>query len=229
MILGASLLAAAASDWAVVTLVAVIGVACGPALLGLARRLCLEPLPGLLDRRSIGLAAGSIMAVGGVLLSFGGLALPSALALGAGLALVIVVSMVDAAEHRIPNRLTYPAIGGCLISATVAVLGASDRVGASTPAISALVGGLVFALLLLVPHVVRPDAMGMGDVKLAFPLGFAIGWVRADALEVIIALGWTLAAASAFGLIGAVSLHRRSVPFGPALSAATVLTVTLLV
>ena len=139
--------------------------------------------------------------------------------------------MVDLAEHRIPNLVTYPVIGGCL--ATVAIAAATT--GFEGPAAAAVVGGVMFASILLSLHLLRPDAMGLGDVKLVFPLGFAIGWVVGDAAAAPAAVGFTLIGASVFGIAAAVRLHNvagvslrgRSVPFGPPLSIAASITIAV--
>lgn len=145
-------------------------------------------------------------------------------ALAAGAAVLLAVSIIDVVHHRIPNAITYPSIVFCGVVVVMGMLeGHDDR------AIAALAGGAVFGLLLYVPHRLAPHSMGLGDVKLAFPLGFGIGWVQADATSTLLFVGWTLAAASAIGLaMAAVAARLRgqrmmagqAVAFGPALSLA---------
>jgi len=130
------------------------------------------------------------------------------------LAVLVSVSVVDLRERRIPNRLTYPTMFVCI---ALVITGA--------PATPALVGAAVFSTTLLVPHLLRPDAMGFGDVKLALILGFAIGWVAAGWSEAVVAVGWTVALSSAVGLVGAAVWRRRSIPFGPALSIGSTITI----
>ena len=168
----------------------------------------------------MGWIAGAGMAGGMVLASVRTPSFAAFVGVSIGLALLIVVSLVDVLERRIPDHLTYPAIATCLGVAAVA---------SRSSAVSALVGAAVFTLILLVPHLLRPDAMGRGDVKLAFPLGFAIGWARGDAIEVVIAVGWTVAAASIVGLLIAALARRRSIAFGPPLSVATAVVLAIIV
>lgn len=146
-------------------------------------------------------------------------------ALAVGAVVLAAVSFVDVVHHRIPNAITYPSIVLCGV---IAVLG--PAAGHDDRVVAALVGAVAFGLLLYVPHRHAPDAMGLGDVKLALPLGFSIGWVHADAGMTLLLVGWTLAAASAIGLvmaaIAAWSRGKRikaqqAVAFGPALSIAT--------
>ncbi len=153
-----------------------------------------------------------------------------------GSAMLVVLSIVDLAEHRIPNLITYPTIVACLgfSAAAASMERALDDVR------SALVGAALFVVVLLVLHLWRPAAMGLGDVKLAFPLGFAIGWFTGDAAMAPAAVGFALVGASVIGLAmaalpvgenarpdGDVSFRGRAVPFGPPLSAAASLTIAL--
>jgi leader peptidase (prepilin peptidase)/N-methyltransferase len=130
------------------------------------------------------------------------------------LVVLVAVSVVDLRERRIPNRLTYPTLLACL---GLAIAGA--------PAAPALVGAAAFSATLLLPHLLRPDAMGLGDVKLALILGFAIGWVATGWSEAVVAVGWTVALSSVVGLVGAAIWRRRSIPFAPALSIGSTITI----
>ena len=145
--------------------------------------------------------------------------------------MLVVASIVDLRQHRIPNSITYTAMGLCLAAVGVGLL-----VGDGSRVLSATVGATVFALLLYLPHRVRPHSMGLGDVKLAVSLGFAIGWAQGGVIVTLLAVGWTLAASSIFGLlmaaVAAASRGERprsgqAVPFGPALSLAASLVVVL--
>lgn len=223
---------------------AVVAAGSGPALDACANRLRRSPSgcpnrQAARDRR--GPAGTLVLAVVGA-----GLLAPSwqlFVALMIGAVLLVIAAMVDIAERRIPNRLTYPATVTCLAIAGVAVLSASS----TDAAWSALVAAAVFSSLLLVIHLARPDGMGLGDVKLAFPLGFGIGWVVEDAALAPAAVGFALTAASLVGLTFAVSSAVRtsefrarpsgpesgpsfrgtSLPFGPALSLGGSLTMAL--
>lgn len=157
---------------------------------------------------------------------------------GALLCVLVAVSVVDAWEYRIPDRIVFPAIGVTVALALAVLVGRAvnapvDGVHQLHP-LSALVGAGCFALLIGVPHVVRPDAMGLGDVKLAVLLGAAIGLHRSDAIEAIAAVGWAVALAAAAGLLAAVVAQRAGrgdrsnmIPFGPPLSLGTWLVIVV--
>lgn len=154
---------------------------------------------------------------------------------------LIALSVADLRSHRIPDRILFPSIGisALVMTAAAAALGEPERLG------WALSGAAGYGAVLLAVHLASPDGMGRGDVKLALLLGAAIGWLRAPAFDTALLVVWSLLAASALGLGGAViarvvsrsgsmarigrvvddagrSLRRVRVPFGPALSGATI-------
>jgi leader peptidase (prepilin peptidase)/N-methyltransferase len=97
---------------------------------------------------------------------------PEALAFGLLALLGVALAAIDLAVHRLPDRLTlraYPPLIALLAVAAVAE-GTPARLG------TALAAGAVTALAYLVLVLIRPDQLGLGDVKLAGLLGIALGW-----------------------------------------------------
>ena len=142
-------------------------------------------------------------------------------ALGAGLALAAylylasiscALALIDVDVHRLPDRIVLPAYGVDAVLLT----GSAVLSGEPLRLLGGVVGALSLGALYLVLALVKPGAMGMGDVKLAGVLGIFLGW-----------LGWPQLAVGAFGgfLLGAVfgtllMLARRAsrasaIPFGP--------------
>lgn len=103
-------------------------------------------------------------------------------------AVLVAATVVDLRERRIPNWLT----GGAAVAALAAGL-ALDPDGQ----VERLVAGALAAGFLLVPALLQPGGMGMGDVKLAGVIGLCVGrWVLAALLVALIAgtlLGLALA------------------------------------
>lgn len=117
-------------------------------------------------------------------------------------AALAAIAVVDVRERRVPNRIVLPAAAVVLALVT-----------AADPSPEWAAAGFAAAAFLLVPALVRPEGLGMGDVKLALLLGVMLGrWVAA-------ALVLGLAAAALYGL---VLLARRgrgaTMPLAPFLA-----------
>lgn len=140
-------------------------------------------------------------------------------------AVLQTVAMVDLVERRIPNSLTRSMTVGLFALAAVATVSLPEF-GLERLA-SASVGSILFGTSLLAVHLLRPDGMGLGDVKLAYPLGGLLGWCHGDVASVTVVISLTLAAACALGL-GAAALswngdarmRETRVAFGPSIAAA---------
>lgn len=132
----------------------------------------------------------------------------------------VVLGWVDLADHRLPDRVTYPAAVVCAAAflADAAVLGSwGALVRAAAAAAVAFAGSSAVSAI-------SPEALGFGDVKLLGLLGLVLGW-----------FGWGVLLAGVFlGLItgGVVSLvllaarragWRTALPFGPPLLVGAVL------
>lgn len=124
----------------------------------------------------------------------------------------VALTMIDLDTHRLPNVIvlpSYPVVAGLLALASWAAADLSGLVRAA-------IGGAALAGFYLGLRVLRPGAMGLGDVKLAGVLGAGLAW-----------LGWGSFAVGAFAafLVGGlfavalVTMHRAGrksrVPFGP--------------
>jgi len=90
-------------------------------------------------------------------------------------AVLVALSVIDVRTRVVPNRIVLPAAAVVLAARTLA-----------HPSVVWLLAGLGAALFLLVAALVRPGGMGMGDVKLALLLGFAVG--RSVPLALVAAL-----------------------------------------
>ena len=123
-------------------------------------------------------------------------------------ALLAPICWIDLRRRLIPNRLT--AAGAAAAIALALATGSPDLLPALAWAAAA--GGF-----LLLPTLLRPEAMGMGDVKLAAVLGLLLGPAVVTALLV------GLVAATLAGLAVAVRAGLRAargatLPLGPFLA-----------
>ncbi len=130
----------------------------------------------------------------------------------AGVTLTLVITDVD--EKLIPNKVLYPG-GAAAIVLLVIEAAVSDRTDRLLPALAA---GAGYYLVFLGVHLLNREGFGMGDVKLAFLLGF---FTMFDSLRIFL-LGVFFT-----GFIGglpaiALLLMRRvgpkyALPYGPAM------------
>jgi leader peptidase (prepilin peptidase)/N-methyltransferase len=129
------------------------------------------------------------------------------LLLGAALGAVIVY---DLRERRIPNRLVLPAAAACgLINALT-----------STP-VSQFAPAAAMVLILAAIAFVKPDALGVGDVKLTLLIALAVPSTAARA--VIAGLILATAVGMSMALTRREPVLRARVALAPFLAAGTVL------
>ena len=142
-------------------------------------------------------------------------ALPAFLALATGL---VALSAIDLEHFLLPNRIVYPLALATLALLTLAAVGdgAWDALG------RAVLGGVAGMVTLGVLHLASPRSMGFGDVKLAFVLGLALGWLGWGELVLGLFCGFLAGALVGVALI---ALRRRGrkdhLPFGPFLAFGT--------
>ena len=90
------------------------------------------------------------------------------------------LSVIDLAEHRLPNRLTLPLFVSLVVVSGVG----GDSVSLHGAVVGSVVSGVVFLGLATMPG--KP--LGMGDVKFQFSLGWMLGYLD-PALAVMGAAG----------------------------------------
>ncbi|MEX1217002.1 MAG: A24 family peptidase [Acidimicrobiales bacterium] len=145
-----------------------------------------------------------------------------------GFSAVLLASVVDLTEYRLPDVIVIPSIaGGAVLVVVVSIIeGASSRIP------YAFVGALLAFGVLLVAHVLSPEGMGFGDVKFAALLGLLVGWQASTYLDVLILVLWLFLIGFAVGTVGGIVLlilrgRNQSFPFGPFLAVGTLLAVVL--
>jgi len=135
---------------------------------------------------------------------------PAFCALAAG---GVPLAFFDARTSRLPNVVTLPAY-----PVSLALLGAAAPflAGGTRLFVHALIGMAVAVAFFGVLMLVSPAGIGMGDVKLAGPLGAYLGWLGATAFAAGLLAAWLLAAVTGLGLMLAHRAGRKTqIPFGP--------------
>ena len=127
-------------------------------------------------------------------------------------AVTALLGAIDVRRRLIPNRILLPGTGvGMALLAAAA--GMQGRMG-DLP--EALLAGLGYFCVLLVPALLTGGAIGMGDVKLAFLLGLFAGYGNWEAAVAAGIGAFILAGAGAVLLILFRLLTRHdAIPFGP--------------
>jgi leader peptidase (prepilin peptidase)/N-methyltransferase len=136
--------------------------------------------------------------------------------IAAGLAAVLaVLSAIDLEFKVLPNRIVLPAAGVALVAQTLLVEQSSEW----------LVAGGAAAAIALLPAVIKPGSLGMGDVKLALLLGFVLGWDVVSALM----LGSLAAFPVALWILWTqgTGARKQAIPFGPFMAIGAVLALLL--
>ena len=190
----------------------VVGAVLAPAGLYAARRTAST----VLRRRHEVCLAIVIALVGAAAASWQAPLLAPAVLLGV---LGVPAVVVDAVEHRIPDRLSLPLAGGVLVALASA--------GQPAQLLDAVAGGAAWTALLLATFLATGQP-GPGDIKLAPSLGLLASWTGWNVLITSIAFSYLLA-----GLIAVVGMLSRRLtlrgrlPLGPPMMAATVLAISL--
>jgi leader peptidase (prepilin peptidase)/N-methyltransferase len=139
---------------------------------------------------------------------------PATVALAWFGAAAVVLAGVDLAVHRLPDRVTWPAVAGCAV-ALLTDAAVTGNWGAVLRAAAAAVvaGGLGTAARLL-----SPSALGGGDVKLLGLIGLVLGWAGWGVLMSGVFAGLLVGALGALLLIAVGRAGWRTrVVFGPPL------------
>jgi leader peptidase (prepilin peptidase)/N-methyltransferase len=126
----------------------------------------------------------------------------------------VLLAVVDLQHRLLPNRVVFPSDG---IAAVLLLLPAAlDAAWADL--VRALIAAVVLYVVFWVLRFVYPPGMGGGDVKLAFLIGLALGWLGWGAVVVGAVAGFAVQAVLAVGLLVARRVGLRTeLPFGPAM------------
>jgi leader peptidase (prepilin peptidase) / N-methyltransferase len=125
----------------------------------------------------------------------------------ATVAVLTVLAAIDLEVRILPNRIVFPAVLGAIAWQALIF---PDRL------VECLIAGVGAALVLLLPSLIQPGAIGMGDVKVAAFLGLVLG---ADVIGALI-VGSLLSAPVALVLllVKGSAARRAALPFGPFLA-----------
>lgn len=130
----------------------------------------------------------------------------------------IQLARIDISLHLLPNHLVLALLFGGLIS-----LSASTLVGEPwSDVVRAVAGGAILFIIYLILALISPQGIGMGDVKLAAPVGLYLGYLGWSQLLYGGLLGFTIGGVVSALLLKSNRTNKPSeVAFGPSMLAAT--------
>ena len=135
----------------------------------------------------------------------------------------VVLAGVDLASHRLPDRVTFPAMAVC----TGALAVDAAATGPWSALLRAVAAGAAAYLLGTAARLVEPRGFGGGDVKLLGLLGLVLGWAGWDVLVTGVFAGLLLGALGSLVLVAAGRAGwRTAVAFGPPLLAGAYVALT---
>ena len=141
---------------------------------------------------------------------------PAAVALAWFGAAAVVLAGADLRRHRLPDRVTRPAVVAC----AVALFADAAVTGAWAVLLRAGVAAVLAAGLGTAARVFAPGGLGGGDVKLLGLLGLVLGWTGWNVLMGGVLAGLMVGALGSLLLIAVGRAGWRTrVPFGPPLLA----------
>jgi leader peptidase (prepilin peptidase)/N-methyltransferase len=122
------------------------------------------------------------------------------------------LSIIDFKSHRLPNRLVawFTATQFLIMGITSWI---TSDLGRLTTALG-IAAATMFVYVLL--YLVSQGALGMGDVKFAFPLGLSVGWYSANQWLYAIFVSFLVAGLVAvIGLVTKRMTRKSRLAFGP--------------
>jgi leader peptidase (prepilin peptidase)/N-methyltransferase len=137
----------------------------------------------------------------------------------------VQLARIDLQHHLLPNRMVLPLLG-----AGIVLLGAAAGVsGEAGSLLRGVAGASIMFVLYLFLALTSRNGLGMGDVKLAAPLGLYLGYLGWSHLFYGGALGFVAGgAASALLVLKNRGNKPKEVAYGPSMLAAGLAIILLL-
>lgn len=137
---------------------------------------------------------------------------------------LLALTVIDLELYLLPNKITYPLFLASVPTVVALSFGVRDDTRWALE--GAGIGVLAFAGGLLVTMIVgelvmRKEALGMGDVKLAATLGLWLGWLH-PVLVLYALIGSSLLGVVAGAVVLIIRRESQPYPFGPWLALGTV-------
>jgi leader peptidase (prepilin peptidase) / N-methyltransferase len=125
-------------------------------------------------------------------------------------AVLVVLSSIDIDRRIVPNKIVLPAAAVVLVAQTLV-----------HPSVEWVAAGLGASLFLFLAALAYPRGMGMGDVKLALLLGFAVG--RSVPIALFTGMVAALVPSAVLFARHGSAARKMAIPFAPFLALGGVL------
>ncbi|WP_346927277.1 A24 family peptidase [uncultured Arthrobacter sp.] len=137
----------------------------------------------------------------------------------------VILARIDIAHHLLPNRLVVPLLGAGFVLLAFAALAS----GAAGDLLRGAAGSAILFFFYLILALTSKNGLGMGDVKLAAPLGLYLGYLGWSQVFYGGALGFVAGGlASVFLVLKNRRNKPQEVPHGPSMLAAGLAVILLL-
>jgi leader peptidase (prepilin peptidase)/N-methyltransferase len=180
----------------------------------------LEDAPKLVSSSSVLSDGQTVVTITGDALPHGwGFVLPTLLLV----AILLTVSVIDMRVYRIPDKVVFPGLALALPAIALGGVQALGRTDGLDHARNAIIGMVLYFVILFIPHFVYPKGMGFGDVKLGLVMGLYLGWYSVSGFDILYLVLLAIMLGCIIGVVMGlvVNLVRRKggvFPFGPALA-----------
>lgn len=137
----------------------------------------------------------------------------------------VQLARIDILHHLLPNRLVLPLLGAglLLLSLPAAVAGGAGSL------LRGVAGAVILFVLYLVLGLTSKNGIGMGDVKLAAPLGLYLGYLGWSQLFYGGALGFVAGGIASLVLVLKNRGNKpKEVAYGPSMLAAALAVIVLM-
>jgi leader peptidase (prepilin peptidase)/N-methyltransferase len=135
---------------------------------------------------------------------------------------LLAQSVIDLELYRLLDRITFPAIAVSVVALALVALTDDDP---RARIVGALIGGAGYFVFLLIPALISPKGMGLGDVKLAALMGLYLGYLDPMLIFTAVLIACLLGIGAGGILYFARGRASRAFPFGPWLALGCVIAI----
>ena len=135
---------------------------------------------------------------------------------------LLAQAVIDLELYRLLDRITFPALAISVVALTLVGLTDDDP---RARIAGALIGGVGYFVFLLIPALISPRGMGLGDVKLAALMGLYLGYIDPFLIFYALVISCLMGVVVGVALMIVRGGSSQAFPFGPWLALGCVLAI----